>query len=74
MDNAMNNKLSNIIEITSMVAKGYVANNPKWDQEVLIRKIRERALSFEDGFNIKLSEEDLAVISELALRDLRRNG
>ena len=67
----MNNKLNIIIEIISMYAKNYVTNNPKWDQQVLIKKIREKALQEEDDFHIKLSEEDLAVISELALRDLQ---
>ena len=40
----MNNNLNDIIEIIRIYAKNYVRNNPTWDQPVLVKKIREKAL------------------------------
>ena len=67
----MNNNFKNIIEIIRIYSKNYVSNNPTWDQEILVNNIREKASKEEEDLNIKLSEEDIAVIIELALRDLQ---
>ena len=67
----MNNNFINIIEIIKIYSKNYVSNNPTWDQEILVNNIREKAFREAEDLNIKLSEEDIAVIIELALRDLQ---
>ena len=67
----MNNNLSYITEIIRIYSKNYVSNNPTWDQEILVNNIREKAFREAEDLNIKLSEEDIAVIIELALRDLQ---
>ena len=67
----MNNNLSHIPEIIRIYSKNYVSNNPTWDQEILVNNIREKAFREAEDINIKLSEEDIAVIIELALRDLQ---
>ena len=67
----MNNNLSHIPEIIRIYSKNYVSNNPTWDQEILVNNIREKAFREAEDLNIKLSEEDIAVIIELALRDLQ---
>ena len=67
----MNNNLSHILEIIRIYSKNYVSNNPTWDQEILVNNIREKAFREAEDLNIKLSEEDIAVIIELALRDLQ---
>ena len=67
----MNNNLSYITEIIRIYSKNYVSNNPTWDQEILVNNIRDKAFREAEDLNIKLSEKDIAVIIELALRDLQ---
>ena len=67
----MNNNFINIIEIIKIYSKNFVSNNPTWDQEILVNNIRDKAFREAEDLNIKPSEEDIAVIIELALRDLQ---
>ena len=66
----MNNNLNYIIETNQIFAKNFVINNPTWNQPLLLKKVRERALREADEFNIKLSKEDLEIIEELSLRGI----
>ena len=67
----MNNNLNFIIEIIQIFAKNFVINNPTWNQPLLLKKVRERALREAQDLNIKLSKEDLEIIEELSLRGLQ---
>ena len=67
----MNNNLNFIIEIIQIFAKNFVINNPTWNQPLLLKKVREKALREAEDLNIKLSKEDLEIIEELSLRGLQ---
>ena len=67
----MNNNLNFIIEIIQIFAKNFVINNPTWNQPLLLKKVRERALREAEDLNIELSKEDLGIIEELSLRGLQ---
>ena len=67
----MNNNFINIIEIIKIYSKNYVSNNPTWNQEILVNNIRDKAFREAEDSNIKLFDEDIAVIIELALRYLQ---
>ncbi len=65
------NNLNDIIEIIRIYAKNYARNNPTWNHSELINRIRDKALGEAEDYNIRLSEEDLALITELSLRGLQ---
>ena len=50
----MNNNLNYIIEQIQMFVKNFVKNNPTWNQPLLLKMVRERALMEAEIFNFKL--------------------
>ena len=66
-----NKQLAFINEKKQIFAKNFVINNPTWNQPLLLKKVRERALREAEDLNIKLSKEDLEIIEELSLRGLQ---
>ena len=69
--NHPNNHLDYIVETIKIYAKNFVINNPTWNQPLLLKKVRERALREAEDLNIELSQEDLGIIEELSLRGLQ---
>ena len=67
----MNKKYTYIIDIIQIFAKNFVINNPTWNQPLLLKKVREKALREAEDLNIKLSKEDLEIIEELSLSGLQ---
>ena len=67
----MNKKYTYIIETIDIYAKNFVFNNPTWNQPLLLKKVREKALREAEDLNIKLSKEDIEIIEKLSLRGLQ---
>ena len=61
-----NNKLNYIVEILRLYVKNYVFNNPNWDHQTLLKKIESRAKMEAEDFKIKLSQDELYDIKNIA--------